>query len=762
MARASSRTESLLDSRHYLMLRLERLDMLIRAQAVRWRMTVAAGKSPELLGLPSIGNGEIDAYLAAPFVMPGDLPPGLEGALAPLWAQAAAMGEKIGKMAAATPDPDAMRLLRLRRDWGLAGAMEDALLVALLAEIDQRYRRVFAWLMDDASRTLPTVELIAQIIQPSIRNPALPGAADPAVVRALFDPVSSPLLTAPLLVLGESGAGGPLAERTVRIDPRIADFLLGGDQPDHRIHDLVDLQPSGKSLESLCLSDETLERIRKLAGEQRCEPAQNAPWILATGAAGSGKRLVAEAICQSAGLRLLVARADRLLQAPCGFATAIDLIYREARLSPGPQGHGPAVYWEGVDALLADTGAAAVVACLLDRAAGETVARSLFGAVAPLAELTTGWRRRVAHIDLPLPDQARRQVLWRNILAGDGLTPEHIDLLAAGFQLTAGRIGAVVAETRALADRRRGSASAQSLFGDLLAGCRQASAPLLGSLARRVEIPSGLTVQDLVLPPASRRQFADLMRRVRLRGAMESDPRLGRLGAGGRGLIALFTGSSGTGKTMAASVLAQAAGVALYRIDLSALVSKYIGETEKNLSHIFGEAEAASAILFFDEADALFGKRGEVKEARDRWANLEVNYLLQRIEDYDGVVILATNLRQNIDVAFMRRIQVVMEFPFPDARARIRVWRDLLQRLPAVAPDVDVDDLANRFALSGAAIRNVTLDAFFRALDADAGRPVVAARHIAGALSAEYVKMGKPINVGEWGEALFKLAEADD
>ena len=213
---------------------------------------------------------------------------------------------------------------------------------------------------------------------------------------------------------------------------------------------------------------------------------------------------------------------------------------------------------------------------------------------------------------------------------------------------------------------------------------------------------------------------------------------------------------------MAAELLAREQGVDLYKVDLSAVVSKYVGETEKNLSQVFAEAQDANAIIFFDEADALFGKRGEVREAQDRWANMEINYLLQRVEEYAGVVILASNLRQNIDDAFMRRIHVIVEFPFPDAEARFYIWRNMFPPGIERPPDDDLRALGARFRLSGGNIKNIVIDAAFRALgETGPAAPVIRLRHLIAAVAREYQKLGKPITKSDFGETFYGWVEAD-
>jgi SpoVK/Ycf46/Vps4 family AAA+-type ATPase len=191
---------------------------------------------------------------------------------------------------------------------------------------------------------------------------------------------------------------------------------------------------------------------------------------------------------------------------------------------------------------------------------------------------------------------------------------------------------------------------------------------------------------------------------------------------------------------MAAEVIANELGLPLYRVDLSAVVSKYIGETEKNLAQIFNEASASSAVLFFDEADALFGKRSEVRDAHDRYANIEVSYLLQRMEDYDGIILLASNLRQNLDEAFVRRLHLTADFPFPDEAARLEIWRRNLPPSLPLAEDVDLPALAQRFRLSGGNIRNACVTAAFLAA---AGGTPVAMSHLQRAIRREHQKMGR-------------------
>jgi SpoVK/Ycf46/Vps4 family AAA+-type ATPase len=276
---------------------------------------------------------------------------------------------------------------------------------------------------------------------------------------------------------------------------------------------------------------------------------------------------------------------------------------------------------------------------------------------------------------------------------------------------------------------------------------------------RRIEPRLGLSFADLVLPTPNQRQLQELRTRIRSISQVAAAGFEARMTLG-KGLIGLFTGSSGTGKTMAAELLAREQGVDLFKVDLSSVVSKWVGETEKNLASVFAEAEAANAIIFFDEADALFGKRGEVRQSQDRWANMEINYLLQRVEEYAGVVILATNLRQNIDEAFLRRIHVIVEFPAPDSAARLRILQGLFPPGIKRPGDAELSIVAEQFRISGGSLKNIVLDAAFRAFDeAGSGAPSIELRHLIVATGREYQKLGRPMTRSEFGDDLYPYLE---
>jgi hypothetical protein len=280
--------------------------------------------------------------------------------------------------------------------------------------------------------------------------------------------------------------------------------------------------------------------------------------------------------------------------------------------------------------------------------------------------------------------------------------------------------------------------------GDLDAAVRRLASGPLDGLARRIR--PRRTWDDLVLVPDKLAQLRELAARYRHRDTVHEG--WGFPDFPSTGLVALFSGQSGTGKTMAAEIIAGELGLDLYKLDLSSVVSKYVGETEKNLERVFTAASAGNLVLFFDEADSLFGKRSEVSDARDRYANIETSYLLQRLESYDGLVVLATNFQKNIDEAFLRRIHVGIEFPLPEEEERLAIWR---KAFPATAPvdGVDHEFLARQFKLSGGSIRNAALQSAF--LAAEAGRPISMAL-VVHALKREFQKLGRLRTAADFGE----------
>jgi hypothetical protein len=338
----------------------------------------------------------------------------------------------------------------------------------------------------------------------------------------------------------------------------------------------------------------------------------------------------------------------------------------------------------------------------------------------------------------PPPATRERAAAWSQSLGRARVRADALEEVASRFELSLEQIEAAARDARAAAGLRGGAVSGDDMF----AAARAQSRPDLGNLATR--IAPRRTWSDLVLPEPQIEQLRALCRRVRDRHRVFEDWGFGARLAAGKGVTALFAGAAGTGKTLAAEVIGRELGLDVYRLDLSAIVDKYIGETEKNLSRVFAATEHSSAILLFDEADALFGKRSEVRDSHDRYANIEVSYLLQRVEEYAGVAILATNLEASLDAAFTRRLAVTVRFPRPNEEDRHRIWTTVWPAEATLADDVDLEWLAAEYALTGGHIRNAALAGAF--LAAAEGCQAISMRQVLDGVRGEFVKLGKELD----------------
>ena len=733
---------------------LRRIDYLVRAQTVRWQWALGRNKPEHLWGMVHVTEAEINTYLEASFVPPHSIPDELQNLLEPYWRAAEKTAAAIQMRRAETPPELNLRLDRLQALFGLSDLERDIILVCLLPELDAGYRRLYGYLQDDASRTRPSVELALQILYPAIPHPK--------DGRAAFD-AAGPLLAHHLIVVENTLPGdAPLPVRAIRLDDRIGDYLLGNDRPDNRLIDLLSFAPSEFAWEQLVIEEAHLAHLQSLAGWwQQYRAAGGGAALFLSGPYGSGRSAAAWAICAATDTPMLGVELAGIAPGKEKWMLLVDLCYREAAL------YDAALYWAGCETLLEEnqpTDRWDYLIATAERYTGLTLLAS-HKTWDPVGRFRD---RPFLRLEFPVPGYSLRRRLWDHHLPPAETFIETnlgrdllIEALANGFQLTEGQIIDSLSTAWGQATQRE-PLSPRLSVDDLYTGCRRQSSRRLMTLAKRIEPRTSLTFDDLILPGPNKRQLEELRLRVSNRSRVYTDLGFEQRLSLGKGLIALFTGSSGTGKTMAAELLAYEQGVDLYKVDLSAVVSKYVGETEKNLGKVFAEAEDANAIIFFDEADALFGKRGEVKEARDRWANIEINYLLQRIEEYAGVVIMASNLRQNIDEAFLRRIHTIVDFPFPDATARLQIWKGLFPKGLSYPPDQELQILADRFNLSGGSLKNIAIDAGFRALaGTPAQTPTITMRHLVASTGREYQKLGKPITKGEFGETFYRWVEVD-
>ncbi len=573
--------------------------------------------------------------------------------------------------------------------FGLSIFERDLLLLCAGVELDSKFAGLCANAQGDPRRDYPTFSLALGALPEPHWSAIAP--AGPLRHWRLIEVLPGPSLTL-----------SPL-----RIDERVLHFLAGISHLDERLSGLVEpVQPAGE------LVDSHHAIAEKAVAALRAGPPL--PVIQLCGNDPTAKRAIAAASCGALGLSLHAMSAQVLPSDARDLESLIRLWEREAALS--------------ASALLLDCD---------DMETNDAVTRFIerTGGVLLVASRE---RRRMRHrssvsFDVGKPTPEEQRTLWQTAL---GET-------AAGLN---GELEAVVGQFDLSATNIRAACAPSTSPGSLWDACRALARPRLDDLAQWIEPRAGW--EDLVLPEPQLRALREIAAHVRRRSRVYETWGFARKCARGLGISALFTGASGTGKTMAAEVLANELRLDLYRIDLSQVVSKYIGETEKNLRRVFDAAEEGGALLLFDEADALFGKRSEVKDSHDRYANIEVSYLLQRMEAYRGLAILTTNMKDALDAAFLRRIRFVVQFPFPTAAERAAIWRRMFPSQTPVA-GLDAARLA-RLNVAGGNIRNIALNAAFLAADAD--EPVRMA-HVLRAARTEYAKIEKPLTdteIGGW------------
>jgi hypothetical protein len=485
---------------------------------------------------------------------------------------------------------------------------------------------------------------------------------------------------------------GTAAIRALAVPPRVIGYLAGEDEPDEALHGAggVVALPDERPIDAR--QQAALDRIRGALGSY--EP----PLLVIEGPIGAGRRTAVAAIARELGRDVVTLDLRRLDDLETTLEPALIALLREAFLREAVPLVADLDELSGTDQATHFR----IVTRMLDEAPGAAAVTALQVGL----ELPT--RRSVLRVSYPAPDVPTRRRLWQLRLGSETTADREIDACATRYRLGAGGIARAIGSARLLAG------DAPPSGPQLVQGLRMTIAEQLGDLAQRQDITQRW--DELVLAPDILDQVEALVARVRHSHRVLGEWGFGSKLAKGSGVAALFSGPPGTGKTMVAGLVARELDLELYQVDLSKVVSKWVGETEKQLSRIFDAAEAGHALLLFDEADALFARRTEVKAAVDRYANLEVNYLLQRIESFGGVVILTTNLDASIDPALRRRLAGHVVFWPPDAAERTRLWTKMLDSRAPMAADVDCAALAERYSeMTGANIRNAALAAAFTA-----------------------------------------------
>jgi hypothetical protein len=623
----------------------------------------------------------------------------------------------------------APRFTRLAQVFGLERFDLDVLLVALAPAVDLRYERLYGYLQDDVTRKRPTINLALDLL-------SLPGSERLSALEQFTD--TAPLFRHHILerVTDPSASHQPLLAQALVVDATLLHWLLGHASGSGN---LQALQPAASRPEDQLLAG---ERVAPIFTEIAHPTGGGAPLIVFSGVDTAAQDAAARLVAARLGRPLLPARLLNPGEPPDECLERLRLALRDSRLMdalPYLRGWDLPVM-KAEDEAIANTVLSDVLAEIL--AYPETI---LLGGQSPWRAVGFPRQRRLLHATFPVPATTQRIAIWKSQLNGNN--PDlDLDTVAGQFRLSSGQIRDAVAAALDLALADRAPLDA----GHLLSAARAQSSQLLSVLARK--ITPRYTPADIILPNDQVRLLGEIIATVRTRPQVLEAWGVGKKLVASSGVPILFAGPPGTGKTMAAEIIAAEIGLDLYKIDLSSVISKYIGETEKNLERIFHEADSSNAILFFDEADAIFGKRSEVRDSHDRYANVEISYLLQRMEAYDGVTILATNLRANLDEAFTRRLQFSVDFPFPEEPDRLRIWQTLFPPGVPRGDDIDLGFLAKRFRLAGGNIRNILVGAAYLAAS---GGGVLTMAHLLHSTRRELQKMGRLV-----GEEDLRMAPA--
>jgi len=712
----------------YLSDELKRLDLLIRLQMLRQGNNQPAGPLDHFRGLV-LSESEVNGLLSITH------DPGQNGSSL---VNASEYGELATTLESLESEIDQRRactiaegvylpIIHLAQIFQLTPFEQDCVLICLAPELNRKYDRLYAYLQDDVTRKRPSIDLAMNLL---LRSPEARLAA-----RSVFEP-AAPLLRFRLLrVLDGLDGVTPLISRFLTLDDRMVNFLLGRNQIDARLEPATIWYEPQFNFEPL-VDQARQESIRSLVQSHFEQGAKHNVMVSCHGSYGSGRKAFARALAGELGFPLLVADVARMPEA--SFEDVIWILGREAVLQSA------LLCFDNLDCLLLeDVNARSRVEALLEAARACSWLIFLSSGRAWNAQK---WLKDSVFIDLhfPVPDAGERKNLWKRIFSKSDHPSNEVDFnsLASKFRFTEGQMRDAFNEARNLARLR--SEESEITTEDVEAACRSQSSQKLGTLARKIKPIN--TWKDIVLPDMTIEQLREICQRLIHRSRVLGDWGFGRKLSLGKGINALFAGPSGTGKTMATEIIANELRLDLYKIDLSGVVSKYIGETEKNLDRVFEAAEDANAILFFDEADALFGKRSEVRDSHDRYANIEISYLLQKMEEYEGLAILATNLKANLDESFTRRLAFTVHFPFPDEASRRCIWEKIWPLEMSLDADVDMDCLARQFKLSGGNIKNIALASAFLAAE---DRSPVTMAHLMHATGREYQKLGKPFSPQE-------------
>jgi hypothetical protein len=634
-----------------------------------------------------------------------------------------------------------LALVHLAHTFSLSPFEVEVVVICLAPELQRKYDRLYAYLQDDITRKKPSVDLIVSLLCPTL--------ADQWRARTSFTAYAALFQAEIVHVIDDpqSPSGSSDLARFLQLDRRVVNYLLGNNHIDERLANIATVYRPGPTLEQVLVEPVAKTGITHIMERHFLTQTTDRRRVVVHlhGPYGVGKRDLALGACAQLNCPLLRLDMELLLAHESEAETLLRLAFREGLLLQA------AVYLENLDSLLSEEPKAQALLKTLSHVMAKYGWLAFLAGEKPWSPKGVFEQAVFQAVALPLPDVPLREAAWKKTLESRFPTADATwaRQLANQFRLTPGQIRAAAAFAENQCPTSDGLPAMR--LADLYAACRQQATHKLNELAVKIEPRYGW--QDIVLPDDKLAQLKEICHQVKHRYRVFGEWGFDRKLSHGKGLSVLFTGPPGTGKTMAAEVIAHELQVDLYKVDLSGVVSKYIGETEKNLARIFQEAETSNAILFFDEADALFGKRTEVSDAHDRFANIETSYLLQKMEEYAGVVILATNLRENMDDAFTRRLRFIVEFPFPDDAGRLLIWKTLFPPEAPLSAAIDYGFLARNFQIPGGSIKNIVLSAAFYAAE---NGGVIGMEQILRGTKREFEKVGKL-----WNEPRLGLSKGE-
>ncbi|OPY74871.1 MAG: ATP-dependent zinc metalloprotease FtsH [Syntrophorhabdus sp. PtaU1.Bin153] len=713
-----------IDSNAHLKDELRRLDLLIKRRVTAFRLMLeamprAASSHPMYISHDEVdwlltGNGTVDA-------------PGIE--LEKIDRQLDLLQNEIRVRVAESMNRNIfLALPRLAHLFRMSAFEVQTVVVCLGPELERKYDKLYAYLQDDVTRKKPSIDLVLDLLCAT--------ETTKWQSRVLFSD-SAPLFRTGILQKADdpqSPSGSSGLAQFLKLDPRIVGYLLGDNSIDGRLADAVTFVHPFSSMDHVfvdgAIKTRLLDFVPAYFSEDNAGPRKLI--LHFHGPYGVGKQELARAICGQLGCPLVHVDTESLLACETTGEERLPLVFREGLLLQS------ALYLSNTDVFAKDDDKTRVFMKRLIRMIGEYGWLTFLAGEKPWVRKGLFGDALFHSVEFPIPDVPVRSAAWQAGLAVFGEETGNLwaSRLADQFQLTPGQIKDAIGY--AVRRQAMNKVHRNVTLSDLYTACRGQSNQKLEEMAQKGK--GSYSWDDLVLPDDRLQQLKEICNQLKHRYRVFGEWGFGKKLSHGKGLSVLFSGPPGTGKTMAAQVIAHDLQLDLYKIDLSGIVSKYIGETEKNLARVFQEAQTSNAILFFDEADALFGKRTEVSDAHDRYANIETSYLLQKMEEYEGMVILATNLRTNMDEAFTRRIRFIVEFPFPDEASRSKIWKTHFPGAAPLSDEIDFEFLSRQFQIAGGSIKNIVLNAAFLAAE---NGGVIGMDHVLHGVKREFEKIGK-------------------